>query len=159
MPETYSLRHFAKHLFLVSNVYMKRRKAEQEVYEHLKSMRQAIIKMRLGYSHIDKLKEKIANMVEQERSYARILRPEDGHTRELRSRLEALESELQNERESKQKIIKDTNEKTSQLAESLESTKMHAKNLLLEKAQRQQRLRHLEKKINERVDLNNYYNS
>ncbi|MBI2659593.1 hypothetical protein HYX07_00350 [Candidatus Woesearchaeota archaeon] len=156
---TQSLRHFARHLFLVSNVYAGRKKSKEDVGEHLHKMRKAIIRMSLSYNDIDRLKEKIENLTDWERKYAKFFKPADSETEELESQIAALEKELSNEKEEKLSIISENNERMAQLTSSLESVKNQARHLHMEKAKRQHRLNALEKKINEKVDLHRYYRS
>jgi len=159
LQNTNSLSHFARHLFLVSNVYAGRKKAKEDVGEHLHKMRKAIIRMSLTYSDIDRLRQKIENFIGWERRYAKLFKPADKETEELKSEIRALQQELGNEREEKLSIISENNEKIRQLTASLDNIKNQMRHLHLEKARRQQRLQALEKKINEKVDLHKYYHS
>jgi len=154
-----SLRHFARHLFLVSRMHVERNKAKKDVDEHLGRMRKSIIRMTLDYTDLDRLREKIENLVHLERQYAKFFKPEDRETQELKSRITGLEQELKNERESKLGIIGENDEKIKQLAESLEKVKNNMKHLLMEKAKRQHRLNALEQKIREKVDTGKYFSS
>ncbi len=162
MPETQnskSFSHFAKHLFLISRVYVGRENAKKDVGSHLQNMKKAIIRMSLTYSDIDRLKEKVDRLVDFERKYAKLLKPEDKETQELKNQLSYLEEELRHEKETKQRIIYENEEKMQQLTESLSNIKSHMRHLLMEKAKRQHRLRALEGKINENVDVHGYYRS
>lgn len=152
-----SFRRFAKHLFLISRVYIERNKAKEDVDEYLQRMRKSIIKMRLSYSDIDRLKEKIGNLINWERRYAKFFKPADKETQELKSQINVLEQELSNEREEKRKIIYENNEKIAQLTNSLNSIKSKTNELMMERAKRHQRLTALDKKIHEKVDLHKYY--
>lgn len=151
--------NFAKHLFIVSRVYAGRDKARDDVNNHLHSMRKSIIRMRLTYTDIDRLKEKIDNLIDLERRYAKFFKPEDMETRELKEQINALEQELGNEKEEKFKVIEGNNAKIMQLTESLDNIKNQMKHLLMEKAKRQQRLTALDRKIREKVDVGGYYHS
>ena len=165
-----SFTHFAKHLFLIGRVYVERNKAKEDVNNHLQKMRKSIIRMKLSYSDIDRLKEKIENLIDWERGYAKFFRPADKETeelkkqvqsleQELKSQVNALEQELRNEREEKQRIIYENDEKIKQFTESLSNIKSQMRHLHLEKARRQQRLNALESKIKEKVDVHKYYHS
>ena len=154
-----SFRHFARHLFLVGRVHIERNRAKEDVDNHLQRMGKSIIRMNLSYSDIDKLKEKIENLINWERKYAKFFKPEDKETQSLKSQINALEQELKNEREEKMSIISENNEKIAQLTESLNNIKNQMKHLHLEKAKRQQRLTALDKKIREKVDVHKYYHS
>ena len=156
---TKSLRHFARHVFLVGRVYVGRKKAKDDVDEQLQRMRKSIIRMSLTYSDIDRLKQKIENLVDWERKYAKFFRPADKETEELKKQAQALEQELKNEREEKMMVISENNEKIQQLTGSLDNIKSQMKHLHLEKARRQQRLNALEGKIREKVDVHKYYRS
>ena len=151
------LKHFAKHLFLASRVYSEKNRAKENVAIHLKRMRKSIIKMRLSYTDIDRLKEKIDKLVGWEREYAKFFKIEDDETQELKRQLNALEEELSIEREENQKIIEEKDRRIRQMEESLLNIRNQSKSLLMEKAKRQHRLRALEQKIHERVDVQGYY--
>lgn len=157
--DSLSLRHFTKHLFLVGRVYVERKKVKKDVDEHLHKMRKAIIRMNLTYSDIDRLKEKIQNLIDWERRYAKLFKPADKETEELKRQIAALEHDLSNEREEKLSIISENNEKIAQLTESLNNIKNQMRHLHLEKARRQQRLNALEQKIRQKVDVHRYYHS
>ncbi len=159
IQDTKSFRHFAKHLFLVGNVYTKRKKAKEDVDNYLQKMRKSIIRMNLTYSDIDRLKQKIDNLINWERKYAKFFKPADKETEELKNQIKALEQELRNEREEKLSIISENNEKIQQLTESLNNIKNQMRHLHLEKAKRQHRLNALEQKIREKVDVHRYYHS
>lgn len=154
-----SFRHFAKHLFLVCRVYAERNKAKEAVQSHLQKMRKSVIRMRLSYSDIDLLKEKIEVMIDRERKYAKFFRPEDRETRELKNHINELGQELKNERNEKLRIISENSEKIMQLTDSLNSIKNQMRRLYLEKAKRTQRINALEQKIREKVDVHSYYYS
>lgn len=159
VQNTNSLKHFARHLFLVSKAYAGRKKANDDVDEHLHKMRKSIIRMSLSYSDISRLKQKINDLIDWERKYAKLFKPEDREIVELKNHIAALERELGNEKEEKYSIIGENNEKIARLTESLSSIKGQIKHLHLEKARRQQRMQALDKKINEKVDLHRYYHS
>lgn len=154
-----SFRHFAKHLFLVGRVYVERKKAKEDVDNHLQRIRKSVIRMSLTYSDIDRLKQKIENLINWERKYAKFFKPADIETEELKNHIKALEQELSNEREEKMRVINDNNEKIQQLTGSLDNIKNQMKHLHLEKARRQQRLNALETKIRQKVDVHKYYHS
>lgn len=154
-----SLRDFAKHLFLIAKVYSGRNKAREEVDDHLKKMRKSIIRMNISYTDLDRLKQKIDNLISWERKYAKFFRLEDKETQELREQIKFLEQELRNEREEKLSIISENDEKIMELTESLNNIKNQMKHLYMEKAKRQHRLKALEQKINEKVDTGSYYHS
>lgn len=159
MQDSVSIRHFARHLFLVSNVYAKRKNAKNDVDGHLHKMRKAIIRMSLSYNDIDRLKPKIENLVGWERKYAKFFKLSDKETEELKKQIAVLEDELRNEREEKLSIISENNERVGQLTASLDNVKGQMKHLHLEKAKRQHRLNALESKIREKVDVHRYYRS
>ena len=150
-------RHFARHVFLVGNTYFGRNEAKDDVDGQLHKMRKSIIKMRLSYTDIDTLKEKIENLLVHERKYAKLFRPKDKEMEELKENVEFLEQELKNEREEKQRIISENNEKIRQFTDSLDNIKNQVKHLHLEKAKRHHRLKALEQKIREKVDVNRFY--
>ena len=154
-----SFAHFAKYLFLVSNVHIKRNKAKEDLYSYLQKMRDSIIRMRLSYSQIDKLKEKINHLIEWERKYAKFFRPEDKETQELKKRMQKFEEELMLERGEKQRIIEENKNKVAELSESLSSVKSRLNQLLLESSRRQHRLRALDQKIRQKADVYRYYHS
>ncbi|MBI4452618.1 hypothetical protein HY637_04255 [Candidatus Woesearchaeota archaeon] len=154
-----SLRHFTKRLFLVSKVYADREKARMEVYEYLQKMRKSIIRMSLGYSDIDRLKQKIDNMARWERKYSKYFRPEDDEKQQLREHINALEEELGREREEKFRIKSEQEERIKELSDSLENVKHKMRHLLLEKAKRHHRLKALEHKIDKGVDRKSYFGS
>lgn len=151
------LRHFVKHLFLTGKVYTERKRAKMDVDSQLQRMRKSIIRMNLSYSDVDRLKQKIGNLVSWERRYAKFFKAPDEETIELRKRINALEQELHNEKEEKYKITAENNEKIAQLTGSLSGLKSKTNYLLMERAKRQQRLKALENKIREKVDLSRYY--
>lgn len=162
MPTTQNskpFRHFAKHLFLVGRVYVERNKAKEDVDKHLQKMRNSIIRINLTYSDVDKLKQKIENLINWERKYAKLFKPDDMGTLELKNQINALEQELRSEKEEKMSIISKNDEKIRQLTESLGNIKNQMRYLHLERAKRQQRLTALDKKIRERVDVQKYYHS
>ena len=154
-----SFKHFSKHLFIISRVYVERNKAAKNVHKHLHKMRKAVIKLSLSYSDVDRLKEKIENLINWERKYAKFFRPEDEETKELRNQVYALEEELIKEREEKLKVTEENNQKITQLTGSLNSIKSKTNHLLMEKAKRHQRLTALENKIKGKVDVHRYYHS
>ena len=154
-----SLGHFAKHLFIAGKIYIERNKAEEDVSSHLQKMRKSIIRMTLSYSDIDKLKEKINNLIEWERNYAKLFKPEDKETQELKEQMNILAAELRREREDKQRIIEENNQKINQLKDSLNNVKSKTNYLLMERAKRHHRLKALENKIKEKVDVHGYYHS
>ena len=159
MNNNKSLLHFSKHLFLVSNVYVQRHKSKEDVNNYLQKMRKSIIRLRLTYSDVDILKEKIENLINLEREYAKFFKPEDKKTKELRDRINHLEQELKNDKEEKQKIIFENDEKIKQLTDSLDNVKSSMRSLLMERARRQQRLNALERKIRHKIDVRGYYDS
>lgn len=156
---TSPIRHFAKHLFLTSKIYAQRNKAKEDVSSYLHKMRKSIIRMRLSYSDIDRLKKKINKLIDWERKYARFFKPDDAEMKELKKQVQSLEQELINEQEEKHRLTEENNEKLRQLTESLNNIKGQARYLFMEKAKRQQRLRALEQKINGKVDVHKYYHS
>ena len=148
-----SFHHFAKHLFIAGKIYIERNRAKEDVASHLQRMRKSIIRMSLTYSEIDNLKAKINNLVDWERRYAKLFRAEDKQDLELKKQLESAENELRKEREEKQQIINDNNNRILELTESLNNIKSKTNELLMERARRHHRFRALESKINGRVDL------
>ncbi|MBI1935749.1 hypothetical protein HYS31_04890 [Candidatus Woesearchaeota archaeon] len=153
------LRHFAKHFFLASKVYHERKKAKSEIEQHLGRMRKSIIRMNLTYSDIDKLKSKIGRFMEIEADYAKFFKTDDSEAKELKSRIKALQEELNNEKEEKMRIISESSENARQLNESLSSVKSKMNQLIMEKAKRKHRLNALNQKINQKVDIHGYYHS
>ena len=154
-----AFRHFSKHLFLVGKVYVERKKAHEDVDNHLQKMRKSIIRMTLSYSDADILKEKLDNLINWERKYAKFFKPQDKETQELREQLNVLVAELREEREDKQRIIEENNRKINQLTDSLNNIKSKTNYLLMERAKRHHRLKALENKISEKVDVHRYYHS
>ena len=154
-----SFRHFAKHLFVAGKIYIERNKAREDVNNHLQRMRKSVIRMTLTYSDIDKLREKIDNLIEWERNYAKLFKLEDKEAKESREQINILAAELRKEREEKQRIIFENEGKIKQLTESLNNIKNQMRTLQLERARRQQRLTALDKKIREKVDVHRYYHS
>jgi chromosome segregation ATPase len=152
-----SLRHFTKHLFLISKTYAEREKAREDVYGYLQKMRKLIIRMSLGYSDVDRLKQKIDNLINWERKYAKYFRSEDDEKQELKNHIIALEEELGREREEKSRVISEHEERLRELKESLESAKHKLRSLLLDKAKRHHRLKILEEKISQKVDSRGYF--
>lgn len=152
-----SFRHFSRHLFFASKVHVERLKAEQDVFQHLQKMRKAIIRMRLNYTDVDKLKKKIENLIEWERKYAKFFKPEDDESKQLKEQINMLEEKLRREKEDKMEVINENNEKIKMLTESLNNIKRQMKHLHLEKAKRHHRLKALEEKIKQRVNLDDYY--
>ena len=154
-----ALNHFARHLFLVGRIYIERNKVKEDINNHLQKMRKSIIGMRLNYTDIGRLKEKIDNLINWEREYAKFFKPEDNKTLELKNQITAIEQELRNEREEKLRIISDNNAKIRQLTDSLGNIKSQMRYLQLEKDRRHQRLNALEQKIRQKVDVSRYYHS
>ena len=154
-----SLRHFAKHLFLVGRVYVERKKAREDVDNHLQKMRKSVIRMSLTYSDIDRLRQKIKNLINWERKYSKLFKAPDNETEDLKRQIRALEGKLAEEREEKHTIISENNERIAQFTESFNSVKSQMKHLHLDKLRRQQRLKALESKIREKVDVHRYFHS
>ena len=154
-----SLRNFAKYVFIITKVYGETQKAREDVYFHLQKMRKSIIKMSLTYTDIDRLKQKIDNLVNCERKYSKFFRPQDTEVQELKKQIAALEAELSQEREEKFRIKNEQEERIMELSDSLENIKHKMRHLLIDKAKRQHRLRALEQKISRDVDARGYYSS
>jgi len=153
------LRHFVKHVFIIGKVYRERNKAKQAIGEHLKKMRNSIIRMNLSYNDIERLKQKISNLINWERKYAKFFKVDDKETQELKKQITILQDELRSEREAKQSLATDYDKKIKELSESLQRLKHKTSHLLMEKAKRQQRLNALDQKINKKVDVNRYFHS
>ena len=154
-----SFRKFSKYVFIVGQVFTERNKAREDVYNHLHHMRKSIIRMRLSYTDVDRLKEKIEKLAILERKYGKYFKISDDETEELRNHVKELEEQLVKSSEEKQSIIDENNHKIAQLTESLENVKRQLRHLLMEKAKRTQRLKALESKIRSKVDLHSYYRS
>ena len=152
-------RHFIKHLCVASKVYIKRNKASEDVHNHLHRMRKSIIRMSLTYSEIDRLKRKVDELIEYERQFARLFKPDDMEQIKLKEHIAALSNAIKSEREDKEKIISDHGEKIRELTESLDSIKNQVRHLVMEKAKRQHRLNSLETRIRNKVNIANYYTS
>lgn len=152
-------RKFSRHLVVAGGVYRNKSNAREEVDRQLEKMRKSIIRMTLSYSDVDKLKDKIDNLIDWERRYARLFRPEDNEIKELKEEIMHLEHELREEQESKSKLHTEHNEKTQQLTQSMENIKGQLKHLHLEKAKRHHRLKALEDKIKSKIDVHEYYHS
>jgi len=146
-----------KHLFLANRAYSARKKAKIEVEDHLGRMRKSIIRMSLSYSDLDRLKEKMQKFMATEAMYAKFFKTEDPEARELKSHVDLLEHELSSEKEEKSRLLSENEEKVRQLSQSLENIKSQMKVLHLDKAKRQQRLNALERKINGKIDMQNFY--
>lgn len=153
------LRHFAKHVFIIGKVYRERNKSKQAVDEQLRNMRKSIIRMNLKFSDVDRLKQNIENLIHWERKYAKFFKTDDKETQELKKQIAILQDELRTERESKQSLASDYDEKIKELSESLQGLKHKTSHLLMEKAKRQHRLNALDQKINKKVDVNRYFHS
>ncbi|MBI2558832.1 hypothetical protein HYW20_05900 [Candidatus Woesearchaeota archaeon] len=149
-------RHFARHLFLLSKVYRERGRAKSDLDSHLKNMRNSIIRMRLSYKDVDRLKEKIEIMIDWERRYSRFFKPEDTEIQDLRNRISSLENELKNEREKKQHVVSENSEKIRELTESLNNIKSQVMHLMMDRAKRHHRIKALEQKITGKAEPNNY---
>ena len=154
-----SARHFAKHLFLISKIYNEREKAREDVYSYLQKMRKSIIRMSLAYSDVDRLRQKIDNLINWERKYAKYFKPEDDEKQELKNHIRALEEELGKEREEKSRIMSEQDERLTELTDSLESVKHKLRHLMLEKAKRLHRFKILEEKISQKDDSQGYFHS
>ncbi len=154
-----SLKHFARHFFIVNKVYIARNKSKKEVYLHLDKMRKSIIRMTLTYSDVDRLRQKIDGLLDLESRYAKFFKSEDNETKELKNKINQLENELKVEREEKLRITSENNDKINQLTETLKNIKSQMNLLHMEKARRQQRLNALETKIKGKIDIHRYYNS
>ena len=156
---TQTFKHFSKYLFRISRVFVERRKARVDVNNQIQRMRKSIISMRLTYTDVDKLKEKIERLIGWERKFARFFTQEDRETQELKTQVKALEHELRQERQEKERVITSNQEKINQLSDSLNNLKASMKSLYIDKARRLQRLKALEQKIVENVDPHHYYSS
>ena len=154
-----SFRRFAVNLFLIGRTKLERDKAKEEVDRQLSLMRKSIIRMKLSYSDINRLTEKIAHLIDWERKYSKYFKIEDRETKELRSQVHGLEQEILNEREDKARMAAENSAKIQQLNERLENIKSRMNELLLERAHRHQRLTALDNKIREKVDIHRYYYS
>lgn len=159
MQTSRSFRHFARHLFLAGKVCFERNSAKEYLYEHIENIRKSIIKMNLRYSDIDRLKERIDNYINWEKKYAKFFKLEDKEKGELKNHVEMLEQELKNEREEKQRVISETNEKISQLTESVTNLKSQMKHIAMERARRHHRYKAIDQKIKERIDIHKYHYS
>ena len=153
------LRHFAKHLFITGRVYRERENAREDVHSHIQKMRKSIIRMNLSYSEVDRLKQKIDNLIMWERKYAKFFRPEDTQAQELKNQIKFLEDEISKEREEKLRIKSEQEEKIKELSDSLANIKHSMSHLLMDKAKRRHRLRVLDEKINKGVDRGSYFGS
>lgn len=111
----------------------------------------------MSYSDVDKLKKKIWNLIDWERKYAKFFKPEDDEAKQLNEQIKTLEEKLKREREEKMELVNENNEKIKHLTESLNNIKNQMKHLHLERARRHHRLKALEQKITQRVDLEDYY--
>jgi DNA repair exonuclease SbcCD ATPase subunit len=152
-------KRFSRHLVIAGGVYYQRKKAKDELELFLQKMRKSIMRMTLSYSDIDKLSQKIDNLIDWERRYSRMFKPEDSEIKELKEEIRHLENELMDAHESKSKMHAEHTEKTQQLTQSLENIKGQLKNLHLEKAKRHHRLKALEEKISGKIDVHSYYHS
>ena len=152
-----SVRNFTKHIFLISRVQIGRETAREDVYSHLRKMRKSIIRMSLTYSDLDRLKQKIDDLISWEMKYAQYFRPADDEKQELKNRIHSLEGELSAEREEKFRIMGEHDERLKELTDSLESVKHKLSHLMMEKAKKNNRLKILEEKISQKVDSKEYY--
>ena len=154
-----ALTDYARQVFLASKVHLQRENSRKEVYSQLQKMKKSIIGMNLRHSDIDRLRQKIDMLIDWERKYARLFRPSDSGTADLKSHITMLEEELKKEREEKHMIISERDEKVAELTDSITRIKNSMKHLMLEKAKRSHRLTVLSKKIDDDVDRSGYYNS
>ena len=159
IQNTKSFRRFSRNLFLIGRVYVERNKAKEDVYSQLDRMRKSIIRMSLSYSDVDRLRAKIDNLIDWERRYAKLFKPEDKELESLKIQIAELEGELNTEREEKLMVISENDEKIAELTNSFHRIKDQIRNLHLEKASRDHRLRALEKKIVQDIDVSRYYHS
>ena len=147
-----SFRHFAEYLFIVGKVHIERNKAKDDIHNYLQNMKKSIIRMSLGYSDVDKLKEKFEKFITLEGRYAKFFKPEDKETKELKNQIIVLEEEVRNKSGQISRLICENSDEIAQLTESLNSIKSKMSHLLLDRAKRQQRMQALDRKINEKVD-------
>lgn len=154
-----TLKHFAKHLFLASRIYTEKARSQKDVQTHLDRMRKSIIRMSLSYTDVDRLKEKISRLIDYERKFAKIFKPEDTETAELKRQIAEFEQGLFNEKEEKSRIASENQDKIRQMSQSLDNIKAQMNHLLIEKAKRHQRYTALEQKIRGKVDTHKYYRS
>jgi len=159
LPSSKSFRNFAKNLFLVGGVYFERRKAKEDVELHLQRMKKLIISMSLSYTDIDRLKEKIDKLINWERRYAKLFKPEDNETLGLKNQINDLQQELSKEKEAKLSAINDNASKIKQLTESLNNVKNQMRYLHMERAKRHHKLKALEHKIKRRINVHGYYSA
>ena len=146
---------YTRSLFLIGKTYVARNQAKEQLNQHLNKMRSSIIRMRLGYKDIEILREKIDELVDWERKYARVLKSEDNEILFLKGQLKRLENELKLEREEKERMSANYKGKISSLAESIIKIRGHIEILLKEKVVRKKRYESIENKI--KMDLGNYY--
>ena len=154
-----SFRHFARHLFLIGKIYKDRHIAKSEVNAQLEKMRKSIIRMNLSYTDINRLSQKIDAWIGVERKYAKFFKLDDTQAQELKKHIAAIEEELKAEREEKFRMMGEKDEEARQLSESLQNVKNKMRHLVMEKAKRQHRLNALEKKIHNKIDVHDYYDS
>ena len=159
MQNTKAMGHFARHVFLISKVHSQKQKAEDEVKAQLSKMRKSILRMKLSYRDIDRLKDKINVLIDLERKYSKFFRPEDSEIKDLKDRIISLESEIRNEREEKYRIVSENNERMKEMSESLEAVKHRMRILHMDKAKRQRKLDVLESKIDRKIDRDEYFSS
>lgn len=154
-----SFRHLSSHIFFLTKVYVELKKTRKDVYSHLQKMRKSIITMNLSYTDIDRLKQKIGALIELERKYARLFKPEDAETQELKRKAQSLQNDLDKANQEKEIIIEESTQKISQFTESINSLKSKINFLLIDKARRHHRYKSIEQKIKKEIDVHQYYNT
>ncbi|HLG24074.1 MAG TPA: hypothetical protein VI564_04055 [Candidatus Nanoarchaeia archaeon] len=157
LEQTVVFRNFAKKLFIVGNVYSKTIKAREDVHKQMQKMKKSIIRLNLSYSDVDRLNHKVEKLIELERRYSRFFKTPDTEVKELKDHIEYLENQLSLERKEKRQLLEEEEVKINQMKEHMNAVKNHAKQLLLDRERRNDRMKDLEKKISKRVDIKSYY--
>ena len=155
--QTTAFRDFTKKLFIAGNIYSKTIKAREDVHKHMHKMKKSIIRMNLSYSDVDKLNHKVEKLIELERRYSRFFKAPDKEIGELKDQVEYLENQLRIERKEKHKIMEEQELKINEMKEHMQTVKSHARQLLMDRERRNERMKDLEKKISKRVDIKSYY--
>lgn len=155
--QTATFRNFAKKLFIAGNVYSKTLKAREDVHKQMHKMKKSIIRMNLSYSDVDKLNHKVENLIELERRYSRFFKAPDKELDELRDHVDYLQNQLTLERKEKRTLMEEQEHKINEMKDHMNTVRSHARQLLMDRERRNERMKDLEKKISKRVDIRSYY--
>src|SRR3989338_4953924 len=143
LEQTVVFRNFAKKLFIVGNVYSKTIKAREDVHKQMQKMKKSIIRLNLSYSDVDRLNHKVEKLIELERRYSRFFKTPDTEVKELKDHIEYLENQLSLERKEKRQLLEEEEVKINQMKEHMNAVKTHAKQLLLDRERRNERMKEI----------------